>query len=172
MDSDSLRNCLTASFLKQEKRKAVTFLRDGEIETEISYLQLHQDSNRMALTFQELGVEKTNRVILCIQKSLIFVIAHLALQKIGAITVPLNPGFKKSEMDYLLQDADPKLILSEPDKEGLIKEINPRLTTRIVDTQKPYQDIDFFRSAPEEYARVEIEPDDSGLIIYTSGTTG
>ncbi|MCK5205463.1 MAG: hypothetical protein KAR15_16390, partial [Desulfobacterales bacterium] len=76
MDSDSLRNCLTASFLKQEKRKAVTFLRDGEIESEISTLQLHQDSNRMARKFQELGVEKTNRVILCIQKSLIFVIAH------------------------------------------------------------------------------------------------
>jgi malonyl-CoA/methylmalonyl-CoA synthetase len=160
------------SFINQEKKKAITFLRTGNIETEISYLQLHQDSNRMARTFRDLGVEKTDRVMLCIQKSLIFVTAHLALQKIGAICVPLNPGFKKSEMDYLLQDADPKLILSEPDKEGLIKEIDSSLTTLIVDTQRPYQDIDFFRSAPEEYARVKIEPDDPGLIIYTSGTTG
>jgi malonyl-CoA/methylmalonyl-CoA synthetase len=172
MDGKSLRGCFTASFLKQEKRKAVTSLRDGEIESEISYLQLHQDSNRMARTFQELRVVKTDRVILCIQKSLIFVIAHLALQKIGAIAVPLNPGFKKSEMAYLLQDADAKLILSEPDKAGLIEEIDPNLTILIVDTRKPYQDIDFFRSAPEEYARVEIEPHDPGLIIYTSGTTG
>jgi len=172
MGGKSLGNCFTASFLKQEKRKAVTFLRDGEIESEISYLQLQQDSNRMARTFLELGVAKSDRVILCIQKSLIFVIAHLALQKIGAIAVPLNPGFKKSEMDYLLQDADAKLILSEPDKAHLIKEIDPNLTTRIVDTQKAYEDIDFFRSAPEEFSRVEIEPHDPGLIIYTSGTTG
>ena len=172
MDGKSLRNCFTASFLKQKKRKAVTFLRDGEIESEISYLQLHQDSNRVARAFQELGVAKTDRVILCIQKSLIFVIAHLALQKIGAITVPLNPGFKKSEMDYLLQDADAQLILSEPDKAHLIKEIDSNLTIRIVDTQKPYQDIDFFRSASEEFSRIEIEPHDPGLIIYTSGTTG
>lgn len=172
MDDESLRNCFIASFLKQDKRKSITFLRDGDIETEISYLQLHQDSNRMARAFQEQGVEKKDRVILCIQKSLIFIIAHLALQKIGAICVPLNPGFKKSEMDYLLQDADAKLILSEPDKEGLIKEIDSGLTTLIVDTQKPYQDLDFFRSAPEEYNRVEINPDDPGLIIYTSGTTG
>jgi len=172
MDSESLQDCFTASFLKQEKRKAVTFLRDGEIESEISYRQLHQDSNRMARTFQDLGVAKTDRVILCIQKSLIFVIAHLALQKIGAITVPLNPGFKKSEMDYLLQDADAKLILSEPDKARLIKEIDPDLTTWIVDTQKPYQDIDFFRSVAEEFSRVEIKPHDPSLIIYTSGTTG
>jgi malonyl-CoA/methylmalonyl-CoA synthetase len=172
MDGKSLRDCFTASFLKQEKRKAVTFLRDGEIETEISYQQLHRDSNRMARTLQELGVTKTDRVILCIQKSLIFVIAHLALQKIGAIAVPLNPGFKKSELDYLLRDADPKLILTEPDKEGLITEIDSVLTTLIVDTQKPYQDIDFFRPASEEFSRVEIEPNDPGLIIYTSGTTG
>ena len=90
----------------------------------------------MACTFQELGVAKTDRVILCIQKSLIFVIAHLALQKIGAIAVPLNPGFKKSELDYLLHDADPKLILTEPDKEGLITEIDPGLTTLIVDRDR------------------------------------
>ncbi len=172
MDGESLSNCFISSFLEQKNRKAVTFLRDGEIETEISYLKLHRDSNRIARTLQELGVAKTDRVILCIQKSLIFVIAHLALQKIGAIAVPLNPGFKKSELDYLLHDADPKLILTEPDKEGLIKEIDSSLTTLKVDTQRPYQDIDFFRSAPEEYARVEIEPDDTGLIIYTSGTTG
>ena len=124
MDSESLQDCFTASFLKQEKRKAITFVRDGEIETEISYLQLQQDSNRMARTFQELGVAKADRVILCIQKSPIFVIAHLALQKIGAIAVPLNPGFKKSELDYLLHDADPKLTLTEPDKEDLITEID------------------------------------------------
>jgi malonyl-CoA/methylmalonyl-CoA synthetase len=172
MDNESLGDCLTALFLEQEKKKAITFLRDGEIETGISYLQLHRDSNRMARTLQESGVAKTDRVILCIQKSLIFVIVHLALQKIGAIAVPLNPGFKKSELDYLLHDADPKLILTESDKEGLIKEIDSSLTTLIVDTQRPYQDIDFFRSAPEEYARVEIEPQDPGLIIYTSGTTG
>ena len=172
MGAKSLRECLAKSFLNQGKKKAISFLRAGEIETEISYLQLHRDSNRMARTFQDLGVAKTDRVILCIQKSLTFVTAHLALQKIGAISVPLNPGFKKSELDYLLHDADPKLILCEPDIQDLITEIDSSLTTLIVDTQKPYQDIDFFRSAPEEYARFEIKPHDPGLIIYTSGTTG
>ena len=126
----------------------------------------------MAHTFQELGVQKTDRVVSCIQKSLLFVIAHLALQKIGAIFVPLNPGFKQSEIAYLLQDADAKLILAEPDKAQIIKDINPDLKILVVDTRIPYRDIDFFQSATEEYFRVEIEPHDPGLIIYTSGTTG
>jgi malonyl-CoA/methylmalonyl-CoA synthetase len=172
MDGDPLRDYFTASFVKQKKRTAITFLRKGRIETEISYQQLHRDSNRMAYLFQELGVERTDRVVIFIQKSLVFVVAHLALQKIGAISVPLNPGFKKSELAYLLQDADAKLILAEPEKAQIIKEIEPNLGMRVVDTRRPYQDIDFFHSTPEEYARMEIEPHDPGLIIYTSGTTG
>ncbi len=172
MQGESLRDWITASFRKQGKKRAITFLREGRIETSISYLQMHQDSNRLAHEFQKLGIKKTDRVILWIQKSLIFVIAHLALQKIGAISVPLNPGFKKSEMGYLVKDADSKLILAEPGQQNLIKEIDPGLTALIVDTRAAYQDIEFFRSAPEEFSGVEIETQDPGLIIYTSGTTG
>ena len=172
MESESLRDCMTASFLKHGKKKAITFLRGGQIQTEISYLQMHQDSSRLAHELQKLGIKKTDRVILWIQKSLIFVIAHLALQKIGAISVPLNPGFKKSEMDYLVKDADAKLILAEPDRQSLIKEIDPDLTALIVDTRAAYQDLDFFHSAPAKFSPVEIEAHAPGLIIYTSGTTG
>jgi len=172
MDSESLRDCMTASFLKHREKKAITFLKEGHIQTEISYLQLHQDSNRLAHELQKLGIKKTDRVILWLQKSLIFVIAHLSLQKIGAITVPLNPGFKKSEMDYLVKDADAKAIFAEPERQSLIKEIAPNLKALIVDTQTAYQDIDFFRTASEELPQVEIEANDPGLIIYTSGTTG
>ena len=97
--------------MKNEK-PAITFLRDGQVETEISYFELNQDTNRMANTFLAQGIKKGDRVILFIQKSLIFVVAHLALQKIGAIAVPLNTGFKKSELQYLLHDAEAGLILS------------------------------------------------------------
>jgi malonyl-CoA/methylmalonyl-CoA synthetase len=172
MDGENLRDGLTSSFLKQGKKRAVTFLRAGEIETEMSYRQLDRDSSRMATAFQELGVAKTDRVVFYIQKSLIFLVAHLALQKIGAIAVPLNPGFKRAELDYLLKDADARLILTESDSAGWVKEIDPGLKIVALDTQKPYKDIDFFRAASEEFSRVAIEPDDPALIIYTSGTTG
>ena len=172
MAAESIKDLLAASCLTGKEKKAISFLRNGQLETEISYDQLHRDSNRLAHELQKLGIQKTDRVILWIQKSLIFVMAHLALQKIGAISVPLNPGFKKSEMDYLVKDADAKLILAEPDRRSLIKEIDPDLTALIVDTRAAYQDIDFFRSAPEEFSPVEIKAHDPGLIIYTSGTTG
>jgi len=172
MGGESLGECFSESFLARGEKPAITFLRDDRVETEISYLDLERDKNRMANVFQNLGVEKGDRVILFIPKSLIFVVAHLALQKLGAIAVPLNPGFKKSELEYLLQDARAKIILSEPGKEALIKEIDPNLTNLIIDTQKPYQDIGVFHKASEDVRPVEIRSDDPGLIIYTSGTTG
>ncbi len=123
MRGESLGECFSESFLARQEKPAITFLRDGAVETELSYFELERDINRMANVFQNLGVEKGDRVILFIPKSIILVTAHLALQKIGAIAVPLNPGFKKSELEYLFQDADTKIILAQPGKESLIRRV-------------------------------------------------
>jgi len=172
MGSKSLKDCFLDSFLIRGEKKAISFLRGGMLEAEISYRELNQDSNRMANTFLDLGVKKGDRVILYLPKSLGFVVAHLALQKIGAIGVPLNPGFKQSEMVYLLEDTGAKLVLSGSEQEAITKEIDPRLTTVVIATERPYQDLDFFRSSPDSMPQVDIGPGDTALIIYTSGTTG
>jgi len=172
MSGLSLGECFVETFLVHEDKPAISFLRDGSAETQISYGELNQDTNRMAGLFQTLGVEKGDRVILFIQKSLMFVVAHLALQKLGAVTVPLNPGFKKSEMAYLLQDADAAAILLEPGNEALIRELDPGLKIMVVDTRRPYQEIGVFRQSSENFTPQIIDSGDPGLIIYTSGTTG
>jgi len=172
MGGTSLGNCFKESFLRRGQRPAITFLGEGRTRTRLSYAELERNSRRMANVFQDLGVAKGDRVIVLISKSLVFVVAHLGLQKIGAITVPLNPGFKKSELEYLFQDADAKIILCEPGNESLIKAIDPVLVCLTVDTAAPYQDIEFFQNASENFNPVDIEPEDPGLIIYTSGTTG
>jgi malonyl-CoA/methylmalonyl-CoA synthetase len=100
------------------------------------------------------------------------VVAHIALQKIGAIAVPLNPGFKKSEMAYFIKDANARLVLSGMEQEAMIKAIDPKINCKGIDTPKRYDEIDFFRSAPDVMTPAEIGPNDPGVIIYTSGTTG
>ncbi len=172
MNTESFADCFSNSFLARKEKPAITFLRNGRIETKISYLELERSANRMANALADLGVGKGNRVILFFKKSLIFVIAHLALQKLGAISIPLNPGFKKSEMTYLLADAGAQLILMGPGKAALINEINPNLTRLVIDTQKPYDALDLFRTAPAAFTPVEIKADDPAIIVYTSGTTG
>jgi len=172
MNDKSLRDCFLNVLKTRGEKTAISFFRDGMVETEMTYLELDQDSNRVANTLRGLNINKGDRVILFFQKSLIFVVAHLALQKIGAVAVPLNPGFKKSEMEYLINDAEAKLVLTDPEQAAIINEVDPRLATIVIHAEKPYQHLDFFRSASDDTTQEGVEPDDPGLIIYTSGTTG
>jgi len=172
MNNESLKDCFLNAFSAGGEKTAIRFFRDGTVETELTYRELDRDSNRMVNTLRDLGVKKGDRVILFLPKSLIFVVAHLALQEMGAVGIPLNPGFKKSEMEYLVRDAEAKLALTSPGQEGIIHSIGSSLTTITIQTERPYQDLNFFRSATDDINREEVEPDDPGLIIYTSGTTG
>ena len=167
-----LRDLLMQSSLAQGEKTAIRFLREGKAETEISYKKLDRDSNRMANYFLDLGVARGDRIIFYIQKSLAFVIAHLALQKIGAIGIPVSTGLKQSEMRYLLEDTEANVVLSGPEQETIVKEIDPRITTVVIHTERPYQELDFFRSSPDTVPQVEIKAEDPSLIVYTSGTTG
>ncbi len=172
MDNISLKDCFIDSFCIGGKKKAISFFRGARMETEISYQELNRDSNQMANLFRNLSVQKGDRVILFLEKSIFFVVAHIALQKTGAIAVPLNPELKKSELEYLLKDADPKLVLSGLPQAVMLKEIAPGLVNIATDIKKPYQEIDFFRTEAEVFDNIKIGPDNPGLIIYTSGTTG
>ncbi len=172
MTSQTLTDCFQDICLKMERKTAITFLRKGRRETEVSYLQLNQDTNRLGNAFLQVGVKKGDRVVFFFDKSLFFVVAHLAIQKLGAVSVPLNPGFKKSEMAYLLGDVKAALVLCGPSQEPMIREIEPEVKILVIDPQKPYQDLVFFRQFSEIFSPTDISPDDPALIIYTSGTTG
>jgi malonyl-CoA/methylmalonyl-CoA synthetase len=172
MDCKTLSQCFEEACLKFQKQTALTFYRKLAPETEISYETLDRDANRMASTFQNLGVNKGDRVLLFFPKSVLFVVAHLGVQKIGAISVPLNTGFKKSEMEYFVQDATPTLILAGTEQEALIRETAPRVPRIIVDTDRPYENNDFFQKASDRPPHAQLHADDPAIIIYTSGTTG
>ncbi|MCD4723045.1 MAG: long-chain fatty acid--CoA ligase [Desulfobacula sp.] len=65
----------------------------------------------MANLFLKQGIKKSDNVVLLLDRSLVFIVVYIALQKIGAVCVPLNPGFKKFELTYLLNDAAPSLTI-------------------------------------------------------------
>ncbi|MGD9009455.1 MAG: AMP-binding protein, partial [Desulfobacteraceae bacterium] len=100
MFSRTLKDWFEDVFVTRGDQGALVFLRSGCTETEMTYRDLNQYANGCKAALLETGVAKGDRVVLFLNKSMFFVIAHLAILKIGAIAVPLNPGFKKAEMDY------------------------------------------------------------------------
>lgn len=173
MRHESLRSWLKSSYTRWGASKAITFLRDGKVETVLTYSQLKQAVRAFAETLLAGGVAEGTRVLLFLEKSLFSVVAHLALQKLGAVSVPLNPGFKKNEMRYLLQDADAGLILTDAGKGQWIREIDPQARILELPTREPFQEA--MDAGPLPLTALPAgshSPQDPGLIIYTSGTTG
>jgi malonyl-CoA/methylmalonyl-CoA synthetase len=158
--------------INNQEKIAISFLRKTQMETEISYRELNQDSNQIANEFLELGVNKGDRVLLLIEKCLFLAVAHIALQKIGAIGVPLNPGFKEAELSYLLEDAQATMAIVGPSQQAIIERIDSKIRVIPVDPHLPYQTVDFFRRASDRNPQVDVLAEDPALIIYTSGTTG
>ena len=172
MKPKALNDCFSKTFSENAAKIAIYFYRAGKLETAVTFRELDQDANRMGNMLGDLGIGKGDRVVLFLPKSLVFVTVHLALQKLGAVGVPLNPGFKPSEMAYLIQDAQPKLMVTGKEQEAIVHDVDPDMMTLPIAYEIPYQEQSFFRSASADPIQVAIEPEDSGLIIYTSGTTG
>lgn len=172
MFSGTLKDWFEDVFTTRGDQTALVFLCAGRAETEMTYRELNQYANGCKAALLEMGIAKGDRVVVFLNKSVFFVIAHLAILKIGAIAVPLNPGFKKAEMHYLLRDADPKLVIADPDKCDMVTQIVPHCRMMSVDTRKPFKEAAFFEKLEADPVEMNVVPEDPGLIIYTSGTTG
>lgn len=167
-----LSETLSEQFLKRKGKRAITFFRNGSKESILTYDELEKDANQLANLLLRIDIKQSDRVIIVIPKSLLFIIAHIAIQKIGAYTVPLNSDFKGFELSYLVKDSEPKLIIAGTAQAPLLNNIKSGFDLLLIESDKPYNEIDFFRQESVNPPGISIESKDGGVIIYTSGTTG
>jgi malonyl-CoA/methylmalonyl-CoA synthetase len=172
MTDSTLGQLVNDAFYQNTSRTALSFLRNGKIETELSYDQLCRRVNRMAHALIAKGVNRGDRVILCLEKSTNFVIAHLACQWIGSVSVPLSTGFKPTEMTYFLGDIQAALAVVGPAQKEMIRKLDPSIATIAMDTANDFSAGPITETASVKMVVPEVAPQDPALIIYTSGTTG
>jgi fatty-acyl-CoA synthase len=125
-----------------------------------SYAELDDICGRCASALQHNGIEQGDRVV-CLAKNRVELIAlHFACARIGAIYVPLNWRLTKTELDFLIEDSDPKIIFGD--------ELLESAGIEGVHLQ------DFLSQAAELEPLTYTEIDSSlpSLILYTSGTSG
>lgn len=67
----------------------------------LTYSQLRDKANRLAISLMDLGIKKQDRILLQIPNWIEFVYAYFAIQKIGAITVLLLPRHAQAEINHL-----------------------------------------------------------------------
>ena len=112
----------------------------------------------------EKNIKRNSRVITILPNSDLNVALYFAINDLGAINIPLNPDLTLEEYTYLLNHAEPAVVIIGPE---LIEKISKTKTTSsiLLIEEKLFE---LRASKLKNLGKAE----DTGLILYTSGTTG
>jgi len=181
---------------KYPDRSAIIYLGEN-----FSYSKLKDLIDRLATSLVQLGIGKGDKVMLYISNSVQWVISFFAIQKIGAVVIPIPPIYTSFEIEYMINDSGAETIICLDTNFGYVKEIFSKtslkraIVTNLVDllplwkrtvgflfdkiprgTVDKDKKIFFFKDlvkTPPKKIDVQIDPwKDLSYILYTGGTTG
>lgn len=132
-------------------------------EKSITYKELDQKSNTLAIQILTKNVKKGDIIGVCINKSIELVISIWAILKSGCVYMPMYVGYPKDRLDYMIKNSNCKLLI-----------LNSTMKS-VINTKCEVIDIVGFEKIENTEALsfpFEILPSNLAYIIYTSGSTG
>ncbi len=145
-------------------------------DTVLSYAQLNAECNRGANSFIGFGICRGDRVVLWLPNSTAFVIAYLALQKLGAIAVTVDSALKPREIAFILEDSGAKLLLTTTALYTTLDHETVSIVDQVILIDSTQGDVPCFeellRQTSAEYSTAVTTECDPAALLYTSGTTG
>ncbi|MGQ9806007.1 MAG: class I adenylate-forming enzyme family protein [Chlorobiales bacterium] len=145
-----------------------------EVETgrTLTYHEFQNCANRLATLFtDELGIKQGERIAILAENALEHFILMFVAQKTGIILVPLNYRLAQREIDDLLNDCTPSLVIVQEKFAQIIKQAayKPKHFWML-----SYLEEELYNKKTQavEFAAKEIDEDAPLFILYTAGTTG
>ncbi len=149
---------------------------------ELTYRDLDQETDLISLKLQSLGVVPDDLIVIYMASSSAFVLGCLAILKSGAAFLPIPTDLPAQQINLILADATPKVILSTTDRSESLSGFDVSESSEII-----YIDLEprlegqgyHLLMTPDTGAveakltpLVETTPDNVCFATYTSGTTG
>ena len=136
--------------------------RTGDGDCEISFGQLRAMADRLAAHLQDLGVKRGDCVGVLRRQSIWTAAGHIAVWKLGAVSLPLSPLFARGALSSRLSDAQAKYVITDEAGGGRLIALDLDITPV------------FPEDAPDaqHFETAKTGPDTPASLIYTSGTTG
>ncbi len=133
---------------------------------ELTYAELNQRAENLALLLQRLGVRPDTRIGLFIDRSIDMVVGLMGILKAGAAYVPLDPAYPRDRVALMISDANLPILLTHSKLEQEL----PSNTAEIVciDTASMAEASD----SPATSKQTNVAAHNLAYVIYTSGSTG
>ncbi|MBS0534352.1 MAG: AMP-binding protein [Proteobacteria bacterium] len=112
-----------------------------------------------------------SRIAVVMANSVDTAIAIYAVAATGAQLVPLNPAYTTHELEPILSDADPALIVFDDTLGGMLRELAARIGIERVIAVGTGKRLTVWRGSGRAIETFP-DPDSLGLLQYTGGTTG
>jgi len=163
----------------EDRRRVAMFAEgvDGSRETH-TFWDLSVESNRLANYLRSRGIERGDRVGVNLPTTPETLVSHLAVWKLGAVSMPLSTTFGPEGLGYRLRDCEATACIAHAETIDDVRAIEgaglePLL---VVDADTVRDDETDFDTALQGMSRdFDTEPtatEDPAFILYTSGTTG
>lgn len=153
---------------KDPARTAIIDLTGGE-RRNYSFGELMALSNQLANHLVAKGIKPGDRVGVFRMQSIWTAAAHIAIWKMGAISIPLFTLFGEEALETRLENSCAKAVITEAvhaEKQAAVFNRLPDLKHVIV------PEFDGVEELSPDFEIAETNAETPGLIIYTSGTTG
>ncbi|HEY1012564.1 MAG TPA: amino acid adenylation domain-containing protein, partial [Herpetosiphonaceae bacterium] len=131
---------------------------------QLSYAQLNQQAELIALRLLELGLRPDERVGIAMDRSPALIAAMLGVLKAGGAYVPLDPSYPEERLAFIAADSGLRLLLTQADL--ALGFLPPGAAALLVD--------EILAADPPIRRPLlpEVAPEQTAYVIYTSGSTG
>ena len=151
-----------------------------------TYSDLNSMADALATSLAEIGLKKGDRTAIYMPNSIEFMVAFYAMQKLGIIVAWVNPIYRKTEAQFILNDSEARAVFIFGEWDGrnyhddilnLQNELPNLEYIFAVGESKNEGTYSFYdlinKGLKKTYAPVDIDPkNDLSMLLYTSGTTG
>jgi amino acid adenylation domain-containing protein/non-ribosomal peptide synthase protein (TIGR01720 family) len=134
-------------------------------QQQLSYSEMNRKVNQLAHYLLLKKDDGNCLIAIAVERSLEMVIGLLAILKVGAAYVPIDPSYPAARITYMLDDSAAPLLLTQSHLKEQFSELGHDCVVVCLD------EVNFYEQ-PTENPAVNRQAEDLAYVIYTSGTTG
>ncbi len=142
-----------------------------------SFADLKKYSDQFANALRAVGIKQGDRVAIVLPQTIETIIAHLAIYKLGAVSLPLAILFGPEALEYRLRDSGASAAIVHASRYDDVKTLQPELPElqTVIGCRCGIPRDEFWtllKQGSSQFEMIQTRADDPACLIYTSGTTG